>query len=215
MIPYTRQPLVDKHFVKQHLSNWYVYKYDTVDNGVTTATKVKHCVDRDEALKFAFEQNDWIYIGPDDVYKPTSGNAFALAYLVKPWEHVLIRHNKIYIFVWDTREITKVAKLPKADVLPYLHKANDNRKALKLDGELLHESELAKLAVNYRTEREHRVGTECDAPAASDGGMSYANSDNSGTAPDVTSTSETTNKRKKPKHKEIAEVLDLLKIRDI
>jgi hypothetical protein len=158
------------------LRGWYVVWEKDGDYSARKAPEPNQFRTYDEAKKRQYELNDWQCIGKfgNKVYKgdPTFNKAFE----VKPWEHVVIIDDLLIFYIWDTREITKVAKKPD-NVMPYLKEIDsDNSKALKLNGKTLTASELSKLPVTYKTRKQ-----------AAYEDFAEATSDNTSLAPDVDS----------------------------
>lgn len=100
--------------------------------------------------------NDWQVLGTKghEVYK---GNAvFNKAFNAEPWEHVYLSKDKVFFFVWDTRELTKVYARPDnltdVAISQYLRiETSDNHKPIAKHGKWLNLSELLAMPVNAKT----------------------------------------------------------------
>lgn len=182
-IPYGKGPKKDKYFVKNRHGIWHIYRYDD-DEGNYDGLKTYGGAFRklEWATQEAALMNDWQVVNTVGFEVYRGDKTFSRAFDMKPWEHVMIYDDKLYFFVWDTRELTKVAKKPKVNVMTYLSRANDNGKPICKDGKWLYMSELRKQPVNFKTAKQQHeeAGMECDG-----GDMSLMNSDNTGLAPDV------------------------------
>lgn len=178
---YTRKPTVGLAHILMNRGAYRVYVYDYVsDRGSSSslAPGANHFHNRDDAYARVCELNDWQRLGTKghEVYK---GDAtFNKAFKVEPWEHVYLTKDKVIFFVWDTREITRVARRPNVDVLPHLHvERSDNHKPLAKDGKWLQQSELERLPVTFKTDKQ----------AANEDDMAISTADNTSLASDVSS----------------------------
>lgn len=158
---YTSKAVKDKAYVIRRRNMFAVYKFDYVKDGSSSSSKVKDFHTFDEANAYAAELNDWQHLGDkgEEVYK---GNAiFNKAFKVQPWEHCYLSKDKVFFFVWDTRELTRVAVRPanlddKA-VAQYLHvELSDNHKPICLHGKWLQKSELLKQPINFKTDKQKK-----------------------------------------------------------
>lgn len=186
-IPYTKHPVHGKACIRPFRWGWRVELIDNPSNGPMSYTGKQIAFfagnARDEALVYANTHNDWQSLGlpGHEVYK---GDAiFNKAFKVEPWEHIYLTKDKIYFFVWDTRELTRVAKRPSVDIMPYLHiEKSDNGKPISKNGKWLHLSELEAEPITFKTDKQmHEAATEDD--------MAVADAANTSLAPDVSNTS--------------------------
>lgn len=141
---YSSRPELNKAYVQAYRNRYAVYKYTSVTKDGSVGTKVEEFRTREEALDYAFELNDWQRLGSsgNEVYK---GDAeFNKAHSIEPWEHLYIRNNKAYCFVWDTRELTKVIPIDKDDMNRLHVERSDNHKPICKNGRWLQLSELLK-----------------------------------------------------------------------
>ena len=156
---YGRKPEVGKAFTGMNRGSFRVWQYNRVtENGHsgTLAPEPNHFGNKDMAFARVAELNDWQDFSKITVY--TSNNQrFIDGYEMQPWEHVIVYDDKLIFFVWDTREITKVANNPfknDGERKAFLKVANDNGKPLAMKGRWLFKSEVDKLSVNYKTKKE-------------------------------------------------------------
>lgn len=139
--------------VCMHRGMYRVYIADS-DNTANLAPTPNTFNSYEEAKVRQYELNDWQPIGRPgyEVYK---GDAtFNRAFSAQPYEHVLIFAGKLYFFIWDTREITRVAKY-QSIMHDYMHiEKTDNGKALCYKGKRLSLSELKTLPITFKTAKQ-------------------------------------------------------------
>jgi hypothetical protein len=144
-IPYGKGPKKDKYFVKNRHGIWHIYRYDD-DEGNYDGLKTYGGAFRklEWATQEAALMNDWQVVNTVGFEVYRGDKTFSRAFDMKPWEHVMIYDDKLYFFVWDTRELTKVIQIGKDD-MQHLHvEHSDNHKPICKNGRWLQLSELLK-----------------------------------------------------------------------
>lgn len=156
---YSKEPRVGKAFVAVNHSWFRVNVYTKVDGNYYEYKTVDEFKKYEPAYSKVCEINDWQCFVNLDVYK-SRNQRFINGYEYEDWMHIVLIDKLMIFYVWDTREIVKVANNPFKDAKQidmFLFKTNaDNHKALKLNGRMLSNSELHKLTVNYRTKKEQQ-----------------------------------------------------------
>lgn len=153
---YSSKPELNKAYVRAFRNRYAVYKYTSVTKTGATGEKVNEFGTYEEAKSYAAELNDWQHLGDanEEVYK---GHAvFNKAFKVQPWEHVYLSKDKIFFFVWDTRELTRVAARPgNLDTNIHLYiEHSDNHKPISKNGKWLQKSELLRQAITFKTDKQ-------------------------------------------------------------
>jgi hypothetical protein len=167
-IPYSKKLCIGKHFIAMNMGRYNIYKYVKVsdpDNEYAPGnmtTKVKDFPGRKEfyadADKFVAEQNDWQALKYEEVFRAKQDSEFAKAYQYQPYEHIWLHDKKMYFFIWDTRELTKVASADydHDKLKQFLIPADDNGKPITKDGKWLNLSDLLSQPINYKTPKESK-----------------------------------------------------------
>lgn len=154
--PYSKEPVVGKATVAPRGRTWQVFIYDYVgSNGSSSYSPTDfYFYTREEALRKAAELNDQQAMFAEKVYRSRQNTPFEYAYHPEPWEHIWLHEDKMYFFIWDTRELTRIAKNPfqgRENLIgSMLNLAIDNGKPISKNGRWLYLSELVSMKIDFK-----------------------------------------------------------------